>query len=59
MKDKISNFKTVLVPELNLGQLNRIIRSEYLIDTVELNKVEGQPFTPSEIYSKINDLLGS
>ncbi len=57
LKEKISNFKSVLIPELNLGQLNKVIRSEYLVDTVPLNKVEGQPFTPSEIYSKISDLL--
>ncbi len=57
LKEKISNFKFILIPELNLGQLNKVIRSEYLVDTIALNKVEGQPFTPSEIYSKISDLL--
>ena len=55
--EKLSNYKKVLVPELNLGQLNSILRSRYLVDTVALNKVEGQPFTPTEIHFKINEVL--
>ena len=54
---KLSNYEQILIPELNLGQLNNIIRSKYLINTKTLNKVEGKPFIPSEIYLKINELL--
>ena len=50
-------YEKVLIPELNTGQLNSIIRSKYLIDTESLNKVEGKPFTPSEIYSSINQII--
>ena len=46
-------YKKVIVPELNLGQLNHIIRAKFLIDTIALNKVQGKPFTISEIYNKI------
>ena len=46
-------YKKVIIPELNLGQLNHIIRAKFLIDTIALNKVQGKPFTISEIYNKI------
>ena len=52
--EKLVKYNKVLIPELNSGQLNSIIRSKYLVNTEGLNKVEGKPFTPSEIYSSIN-----
>ena len=55
--DTMKRFKRVLIPELNLGQLRMLIRSEYLIDAVGLNKIQGQPFHVFEIESKINELL--
>jgi len=45
----LGRFKTVLVPELNLGQLALLLRARYGIKTVSLSKVRGQPFTVSEI----------
>lgn len=53
----LSRFKTILIPELNTGQLRQLIRSEYLIDAVGLNKVQGQPFHVSELESKIDIYL--
>jgi len=53
----VRNFKQVLIPELNLGQLSFIIRSKYLVDAVSLNKIQGKPFKVSEIVTKINDVL--
>ena len=41
----------VLVPELNLGQLVRVLRAEYLVDAIGFNKVQGQPFKVSEIVA--------
>lgn len=57
LADKLMKFESILIPEINLGQLNSIIRSKYLIDTKPLNKVEGKPFTPSEIYKKIKKMV--
>ncbi len=54
----LKRFKTILIPELNLGQLARYLKSEYLIDVVQLNKIQGLPFKASEIESKIVSLLG-
>jgi 2-oxoglutarate/2-oxoacid ferredoxin oxidoreductase subunit alpha len=53
----IKKFKKVLIPELNLGQLNRMIRAEFLVDTIGLNKVQGLPFKASEIEKKVIELL--
>ncbi len=45
----LKSFDRVLVPELNNGQLVRIIRSEFLIDAKPLNKIKGMPFTSIEV----------
>jgi 2-oxoglutarate ferredoxin oxidoreductase subunit alpha len=50
-------FKKVLIPELNMGQLLKIIRAEYLLDAIGLNKVQGKPFNVSEVFAKIEELV--
>ena len=54
----IKNFKHVLVAELNSGQLRTILRAEFLVDCVGLNKVQGQPFMVREVEAAIEKLLG-
>jgi 2-oxoglutarate ferredoxin oxidoreductase subunit alpha len=44
------------MPEMNLGQLIKIIRAEYLVDAQGLNKVQGQPFHVDEIKAKIKSI---
>ncbi|MFQ5749455.1 MAG: 2-oxoacid:acceptor oxidoreductase subunit alpha, partial [Planctomycetota bacterium] len=56
--DVLKQFERILIPELNRGQLNRIIRSEFLLDTVSLSKVKGRPFTFRELLERIQDLIG-
>ncbi|HVR74428.1 MAG TPA: 2-oxoacid:acceptor oxidoreductase subunit alpha, partial [Planctomycetota bacterium] len=53
----LGKFEKVLVPEMNLGQLRLLVRGEFLVDAVGLNKVEGQPFKIREIEKKIEELL--
>jgi 2-oxoglutarate ferredoxin oxidoreductase subunit alpha len=55
--DVVSRFKQILVPEMNLGQLVRVLRAEYLVDAVGLNKIQGLPFKVSEIIGRINRML--
>ncbi|MCK6455136.1 MAG: 2-oxoacid:acceptor oxidoreductase subunit alpha [Phycisphaerae bacterium] len=55
--DVLSRFKKVLIPELNGGQLRKLIRAEYLVDAIGLDKVQGKPFLISEVYEKIISLL--
>jgi 2-oxoglutarate ferredoxin oxidoreductase subunit alpha len=57
MEEVLRGFDTVLVPEMNMGQLNMMIRSKYLIPTVALNKVKGIPFSKNEIKNKVLELL--
>ena len=54
--DLLKQYKTVLVPELNLGQLEKLLREQYLIAVVPLNKVQGKPFMVAEIYDRILEL---
>lgn len=56
--DVLKRFKTVLLPELNKGQMATVIRSTYLRDVVQFNKVQGQPFKVNEIENKILEVLG-
>ncbi len=54
----LRSFETILVPELNMGQLLWLIRGEFEgIHAVGLNKVQGQPFKIKEIEQKIEELL--
>jgi 2-oxoglutarate ferredoxin oxidoreductase subunit alpha len=53
----IRRFKRVLVPEMNLGQLVKVLRAEYLVDAIGLNKIQGLPFKVSEITNRINRML--
>jgi 2-oxoglutarate ferredoxin oxidoreductase subunit alpha len=57
--DIVSRFDRVLIPELNTGQLRLLIRAQYLVDAVGLNKIQGKPFLVSEVVGKINSVLGS
>ena len=54
----IIGFKNVLVPEINLGQLLRLVRSEYLVDAQGLNLVRGRPIGASTIVETVNKTLG-
>ncbi len=49
----LSAYEIILIPEMNTGQLVKIIRSEYLLNAKGLNKVSGQPFKISEIEDAI------
>jgi 2-oxoglutarate ferredoxin oxidoreductase subunit alpha len=53
----LKRYKKVLVPELNGGQLRLLLRGQFLVDAVGLNKVQGKPFLVSEITDKIEQML--
>ena len=55
----LQGFDTVLIPEMNTGQLVDIIRGEYLIDAKGLSKVSGQPFKIREIEAAIKAQMES
>lgn len=55
----LKSYKKVLIPELNLGQLRTLIRSEFLVDAIALNKLKGKPFTVAEVMEKIKETAKS
>ncbi len=55
--DILRSFRKVIVPELNLGQLTRIVRAEYLVDALAITKVQGLPFAAREIEDAIDIAL--
>jgi len=58
LADILRRYRQVLVPEMNLGQLVRLIRAEYLVDAIGFNKIQGRPFKVSEIVGRCLKLLG-
>ncbi len=58
LMDVLKQYKKVLIPELNLGQMAAIIKSTFMKDVIQFNKVQGQPFKVSEIENKIIEVLG-
>jgi 2-oxoglutarate ferredoxin oxidoreductase subunit alpha len=55
--DLLRNFEHVLIPELNNGQLIKIIRDRYLVDAKGYNKIMGIPFTKHELIDEIKKFL--
>ncbi|HEX7297258.1 MAG TPA: 2-oxoacid:acceptor oxidoreductase subunit alpha [Pyrinomonadaceae bacterium] len=53
----LSAFETVIIPEMNLGQLCTMIRARYLVDAVPFSKVKGRPFQIREIVRKVEEYL--
>ncbi len=56
--DVLSRFETVLLPEMNTGQLALLLRARFLKDIVSMCKIQGKPFNRGDILGKIKELLG-
>ncbi len=55
--EMLKNYKKVLIPEINNGQLIKIIRDKYLVDAIGYNKIKGVPITRTELVTAIGNLL--
>ncbi len=55
--DIVRRFPKVVIPELNKGQLARVVRAEYLVDAHSVSKIQGLPFTAREIEEAIEKEL--
>jgi 2-oxoglutarate ferredoxin oxidoreductase subunit alpha len=53
----LRRYPKILVPEMNLGQLSRLVRAEYLVDAKSLTKVQGLPFRAAEIQAAIEEMI--
>ena len=55
----VHRYAQVLVPELNLGQLSKLVRAEFLVDAQSFTRVAGVPFHAAEIENKILEMMQS
>jgi 2-oxoglutarate ferredoxin oxidoreductase subunit alpha len=55
--DILAGYRSVIVPEMNLGQLARLVRAEYLVDARSVTKVQGTPFGAAELEHKILEMM--
>ncbi|MEA2434994.1 MAG: 2-oxoglutarate/2-oxoacid ferredoxin oxidoreductase subunit alpha [Actinomycetota bacterium] len=56
-EEVLRRFDKVIVPEINMGQLSRLIRAEFLIDTVSINKMRGLPFKAGDLEDEILEIM--
>jgi 2-oxoglutarate ferredoxin oxidoreductase subunit alpha len=57
LREVLGNYRRILIPEMNSGQLRLLIRAEFLVDALGFNKITGKPFLTYEIEQKINEVL--
>ncbi|HLF70157.1 MAG TPA: 2-oxoacid:acceptor oxidoreductase subunit alpha [Actinomycetota bacterium] len=53
----LAGYRKVVVPEMNMGQLQKMLRYEYLVDAIGINKVQGLPFKAAELEAKILEII--
>lgn len=58
LRDILSQFKQIVVPELNGGQLAFLLRGRFALNIQSFPKMQGRPFKISEISNKIEEILG-
>lgn len=57
LEEIIKSYQHVIVPENNSGQFVKLVRNEYLVPAIPLNKVQGIPFTVDEIKEKVKEMV--
>ncbi len=55
----LAGYEHVIVPELNKGQLVKVLRGEFLVDAKSISKVMGLPFTATELANQVKALIGT
>lgn len=55
--DVLRRYRTVVIPEMNLGQLSMLIRARYLVDAVSLTQVRGMPFRASDLADMLQGVI--
>ena len=53
----LRGYEKVLVPEINLGQLQKLVRAEFLVDATGFNLVRGVPFRASEVADAVEAMV--
>ena len=57
-REVLKRFDKVVVPEMNTGQLSRLIRADFLVDTIPINQVRGLPFRASQLENELLEIMG-
>jgi len=57
LTDVMSRYKTIIIPEINLGQLLKLIRADFLIDAIGINEVRGKAFLVDTLVEKTLEIL--
>ena len=55
--DIVKRFPKIFVPEINLGQLSRLIRAEFLVDARSYGKMHGVPFHAADLEERIMEMI--
>lgn len=59
VESALRRYRHVVVAELNMGQLKSVLRDRFLVDCIGLNKVQGKPFTISEVVARVSTLFNA
>jgi 2-oxoglutarate ferredoxin oxidoreductase subunit alpha len=57
LKRIFARYKTIVVPELNMGQLVRILRERLLVDAIPVSRIQGQPFKVGELKARVKAIV--
>ena len=57
LEEMLNRFDKIVIPEINNGQLSKIIRDQFLIDVIQYNKIQGVPITHAELSGFLNEVL--
>jgi 2-oxoglutarate ferredoxin oxidoreductase subunit alpha len=53
----LHNYEKIIVPEINNGQLVKVLRDKFLLPAIAVNKIQGVPFSKTELISKMKEIL--
>ena len=56
-EEVLRRFDKIVVPEMNMGQLSKLVRSEFLIPTININQVKGLPFRAGDLESRLLEIM--
>ncbi|HMQ49457.1 MAG TPA: 2-oxoacid:acceptor oxidoreductase subunit alpha [Saprospiraceae bacterium] len=57
LESLLKQYQKVVIPEINNGQLSKVIRQHFLLDVIPYNKIQGVPITKSELKAFVQQLL--
>jgi len=56
-EEVLGRFDKIVVPEMNMGQLSKLIRSEFLVPTININQVKGLPFRAGDLENRLLEII--